>query len=307
MPSRPVRVAASRVKAPSPVEEAATQEPGAETARHAATRVVSHALDARSATAAGRRRAASVVSATTAPVARAEFVADPVAPTPVTPLRDHHRVHEPFALPAERRGEWRLVAKRVVDVVGALVGLLLAAPIVVLLAPLIRWDSAGGVFFAQSRIGRGGRPFRCYKLRTMRVDAEDVLRRDHTLRSVYVRNGFKVPAQADHRVTALGRFLRTTSLDEVPQFWNVLRGDMSLVGPRPIVSRELAHYGPEQATLLAMKPGLTGAWAVRGRSRIGYPQRATIELEYVRTWSLRGDIVILARTLGVVVQRRGAY
>ncbi len=202
---------------------------------------------------------------------------------------------------------WRLAVKRALDVAGAVVGLLLAAPLLVVLAIAVKLASPGPVLFGQKRIGQRGRRFTCYKLRTMCADAETRLAADDDLRASYEANHFKLPARHDPRVTALGRFLRITSLDELPQFWNVLRGDMSLVGPRPIVEAELGHYGASRDVLLAVKPGLTGAWAVQGRSRIGYPMRARIELDYARSWTLRGDLAIMLRTVGVVLQRRGAY
>ncbi len=217
----------------------------------------------------------------------------------ITPLADaRRRAHS---------RSWRLVAKRGIDIVGAIVGLVVSAPILLLLAPAIRLESSGRVFFSQTRIGRNGRTFQCYKLRTMCDDAERQLAENGALRDSYRRHDFKIPAHVDHRVTPLGRFLRITSLDELPQFWNVLRGEMSLVGPRPIVPAELAHYATQRATLLSMRPGLTGAWAVSGRSRVGYPHRAAIELDYVRRWSVHRDITIMLRTVLVVLQRRGAY
>ena len=202
---------------------------------------------------------------------------------------------------------WRAVVKRSVDVVGALAGLLLAAPVLVLAAACIKLDSTGPVFFAHDRIGRRGRTFRCYKLRTMCLDAEQRLAADPQLDAAYRTHDYKLPAHLDTRITRLGAFLRTSSLDEVPQFWNVLRGDMSLVGPRPVVREELAHFGPERPLLLSVKPGITGAWATSGRSKVGYPQRAQLELDYVRRWSIRRDLAILLRTIVVVAQRRGAY
>jgi len=202
---------------------------------------------------------------------------------------------------------WRLAIKRGLDILGAIVGLALSAPLLLLLAPLVRLDSPGRAVFAQERVGRRGRAFACYKLRTMRADAEHLLEADAELRAEYEANGFKVPVHADPRITPLGRFLRVTSLDELPQFWNVLRGDMSLVGPRPIVPAELEHYANHEDTLLSVRPGLTGSWAVRGRSCIGYPERAAIELAYVRDWTLATDLGILARTVVAVLQRRGAY
>ena len=230
-------------------------------------------------------------------------------PATVAPSRTRtpHESQHATVVHLGQRSPRRLAIKRMVDIVGALVGLVLALPVLLLVALAIKLDSRGRVIFAQDRVGRGGRMFRCYKLRTMCADAETVLERDPVLLTHYRSNAFKIPVHEDHRVTAFGRFLRTTSLDEVPQFWNVLRGEMSLVGPRPIVAKELVHYGPQQAALLSMKPGLTGAWAVRGRSEIGYPERAAIELGYVRSWSLRGDLMILARTVRVVLLRRGAY
>lgn len=204
----------------------------------------------------------------------------------------------------------RIVArsiKRTLDLVGALAGLILTALLLAVLALLVRLGSPGPVFFAQARVGRGGRVFRCYKLRTMRHDAESLLCSDPELRSTYERNGFKIPCDADHRVTPLGRVLRLTSCDELPQLWNVLKGEMSLVGPRPLVVRELAHYpGADRDVLLSVRPGLTGAWAVGGRSRVGYPERAAMELDYVRQWTLGRDLVILGRTVGAVLARRGA-
>jgi lipopolysaccharide/colanic/teichoic acid biosynthesis glycosyltransferase len=205
------------------------------------------------------------------------------------------------------RAGWPAAVKRAVDVVGALVGLALALPLILLLAPVILLGSAGPVIFAHTRLGRDGRPFRCYKLRTMCVDAESHLASDPALRAAYRANDYKLPSHADRRVTPLGRFMRLSSLDELPQFWNVLRGDMALVGPRPIVDEELEHYTVrERRLLLSVRPGITGAWAVGGRSRISYPLRAQLELDYVRGWTFRRDLVILLRTAGAVLGRRGA-
>jgi lipopolysaccharide/colanic/teichoic acid biosynthesis glycosyltransferase len=141
----------------------------------------------------------------------------------------------------------------------------------------------------------------------MRVDAEQVLRDDPVLYSQYVKNNYKLPEGEDPRITRMGLLLRKTSLDELPQFWNVLRGDMSLVGPRPVIPDELNEYGDKRRVLLSVKPGMSGAWAISGRSRVGYPQRATIELGYVQRWRLKADLSILWRTLPAVVTRRGAH
>lgn len=190
--------------------------------------------------------------------------------------------------------------KRAIDIGVAAVGLVLALPVIVLAAVLLRCESSGSPFFGHVRIGRGGRRFRCWKLRTMYRDAEERLERDPALRDAYRRNDFKLPEDQDPRVTRLGAVLRKTSLDELPQLVNVLRGEMSLVGPRPIVAEELAHYQGQVATLLSVRPGITGAWAVSGRHHLAYPARALVELDYVRLRSLRVDASILVRTIAAV-------
>ena len=204
------------------------------------------------------------------------------------------------------RGQ-QLLVKRALDVMVALAMLLVAAPAMAVLAVLVRLDSPGAAVFGQRRLGRHGRPFHCYKFRSMYGDAEERLRRDPALRAEYVRNDYKLPADADPRITRVGRVLRRTSLDELPQLWNVLRGDMSLVGPRPIVPGEIRHYDADAHLLLLLKPGLTGLWQVGGRSGVVYPQRTAIELEYVQTWSLERDLRILARTVPAVLWARGAH
>jgi exopolysaccharide production protein ExoY len=196
------------------------------------------------------------------------------------------------------RSELRLMAKRAIDIVGAVAGLLVAAVPLMLLALAIALESRGPVIFAQERVGRRGQRFRCLKLRTMRQDAEDVLRTDPELYAEYLANHFKIPEDRDPRTTRLGRLLRRTSLDELPQLWNVLRGEMSLVGPRPVVPDELSHYGDRADLLLSVRPGLTGAWAVNGRHQVGYPRRCELELDYVRRLSLRTDLQVMVRTLG---------
>ena len=202
---------------------------------------------------------------------------------------------------------FQLTLKRALDVVGALIGLMLAVPVLVVLAIAVQLDSPGPALFTQKRIGRRGRTFRCYKLRTMCTDAEARLHADRALRESYVANGYKLPVDCDPRVTRFGRLLRATSLDELPQLWNVLRGDMSLVGPRPVVGAELSHYGAARDLLLSVRPGITGAWAVQGRSSVNYPERADIELAYARSWTVAEDLRILWRTVGVVLEREGAH
>jgi exopolysaccharide production protein ExoY len=199
------------------------------------------------------------------------------------------------------------LVKRLVDMAGATIGLVLAAPILGAIALAVRLESPGPVVFRHRRVGAWGRSFRCLKFRTMRVDAEQLLRNDPVLFSEYVKHNYKLPEHQDPRITRVGRVLRKTSLDELPQLWNVLRGDMSLIGPRPVVPDELNEYGGKCRVLLSVKPGMTGAWAITGRSSVGYPQRADIELGYVRRWRLGADLSILWRTVPAVLTRRGAH
>jgi exopolysaccharide production protein ExoY len=189
------------------------------------------------------------------------------------------------------------ILKRCIDVVGSTLGLIVASPAIAVLALLVRLESKGSPIFHHHRVGYRGRPFHCLKLRTMRADAEAFLRSDPSLLDEYRRNHYKIPNDRDPRVTPLGRFLRRTSLDELPQLWNVLTGEMSLVGPRPVVPDELPVYGLSAGLLLSVRPGLTGAWAVSGRHEVGYPDRCTMELNYVRQWSLGRDVGIILRTV----------
>jgi exopolysaccharide biosynthesis polyprenyl glycosylphosphotransferase len=201
----------------------------------------------------------------------------------------------------------QLVAKRALDVVAAGLALLFLAPVMLLIVLAIRIESPGPAIFGHRRAGRHGRPFRCYKFRSMRRDAELILRSNPELYAEYLQNDYKLPPERDPRITRVGRLLRMTSLDELPQLWNVLRGHMSLVGPRAITIDELRHYGTEQPLFLSLKPGLTGVWQVNGRSTIHYPHRTVVELGYVRSWSLARDLGILLRTIPAVLSRRGAY
>jgi lipopolysaccharide/colanic/teichoic acid biosynthesis glycosyltransferase len=198
------------------------------------------------------------------------------------------------------RRQWEVTAKRVIDIAGAMVGLVIFAPLLTLVAFAIRLESKGKPLFLHERVGYRGRRFQCLKLRTMRADAESQLRADSMMYEEYRRNHFKIPDHQDPRVTPLGRLLRRTSLDEVPQLWNVLVGQMSLVGPRPVIEEELALYDGSRALLLSVRPGITGNWAVSGRHNVGYPERCELELRYVREWSLRHDARILLATVGAV-------
>jgi len=199
---------------------------------------------------------------------------------------------------------WGRRLKDAVDVVGALVGLLLVAPLFVMIAALVVLDSPGPIFYRHRRIGKAGVPFHAVKFRTMVVDADRHLARNMQLRGRFAAS-FKL--RDDPRTTRVGRVLRRTSLDELPQLINVLKGEMSLVGPRPIVEEELRKYGPWERRLLCVKPGLTGLWQVLRHYEPDYAQRVSLDMYYIDHWSVGLDFKILLRTLPSVIAGRGAY
>lgn len=216
-------------------------------------------------------------------------------------------VFEP-ELTAERcRSRAYVFVKRAIDLPLALLAVIIVAPLLLVIALAIRLTSSGPVIFRQTRVGRNGTTFACFKFRSMRCDAEELLRCNPQIWEKYVSNDYKLPENEDPRVTRLGRFLRRTSIDELPQLFNVIRGEMSMVGPRPIVPTELSEYGDRSQDLVAALPGITGRWQVSGRSRIQYPARARVELEYVYSWSLIEDLRILVLTIPAVLNRTGAY
>jgi lipopolysaccharide/colanic/teichoic acid biosynthesis glycosyltransferase len=195
--------------------------------------------------------------------------------------------------------------RRIADIGAAAVLLLLTLPLIIVAAGAVLLSSGRPVFYGHVRIGRAGRAFRCWKLRTMERDAERRLRQEPLLHRRYVQNGYKLPLESDPRITALGRWLRRSYLDELPQLVNVLNGTMSLVGPRPVVAEELEEFGPEAAELLSIRPGIFGAWTSLGRDRPDYPERTRIELEYVRARTFRRDLSLLATSLPVVLRGSG--
>jgi len=169
-------------------------------------------------------------------------------------------------------------------------------------------SSPGPVFFCQERIGKGGRRIRIYKFRTMHRDAEQILKSDPELYAKYVESNYKLPKGKDPRITFIGHILRELSLDEIPQLINVLKGEMSLVGPRPVVPAEIDKYGDYASLLLSVQPGLTGQWQVSGRSDIAdYARRVRLDMEYIRDQSVTRDLQILFRTVPVVLSREGAH
>lgn len=194
--------------------------------------------------------------------------------------------------------------RRALDILFAGTGLLLLAPLLIAIAIAIRLDSPGPVLFTQERIGRDGKPFKIHKFRTMVTGAERMV--DQLVAQSGGRAQlFKI--RDDPRVTRLGRLLRRTSLDELPQFWDVLRGPMSVVGPRPQVAQEVAEYEDHMHRRLLMKPGITGLWQVSGRNRLSLEDSIRLDLYYVENWSPAGDLAIVLRTAKVMFQGDGAY
>lgn len=217
---------------------------------------------------------------------------------------------EAVAMPAERRGlQARLVSrtiKRGVDIVGATVLLILGFPLMIAIAALVAMDG-GPVLYRHRRVGVGGKSFDCLKFRTMILEAEDCLSEYLSYHPAAREEWARDQKLAfDPRVTGIGKFLRKASLDELPQLINVVRGEMSLVGPRPVTQSELGHYGASVPLYASVRPGITGLWQVSGRNDVGYAQRVALDESYVRRWSLALDLWILLRTPGVVFTRKGA-
>jgi exopolysaccharide production protein ExoY len=197
--------------------------------------------------------------------------------------------------------------KRMLDASVALSCIVFFLPLFVMVALIIRMSSPGPVFYGHVRIGHGGRAFRCWKFRTMVVDGDTVLER-HLATVPGARAEWEANRKLrdDPRVTRIGQVLRDYSVDELPQLFNVLFGDMSIVGPRPVVQDELDRYGPAAAAYLAARPGITGLWQTSGRSDTSYERRVELDARYVTEWSLWLDCLIMARTVPVVLGARGA-
>lgn len=200
------------------------------------------------------------------------------------------------------------IYKRIFDLVASICGTIAISPILFLIAIAIYTSSPGPIIFSHIRIGANGKVFPCYKFRSMVTDAQNVLKQylanNPAARDEWERD-FKL--KEDPRITPIGRFLRKTSLDELPQIFNVIKGEMSLVGPRPIIDKEIIKYGEYINDYYLVRPGMTGYWQVSGRSDIDYNHRVRMDSWYVRNWSLWQDIVMLFKTIGVVMGRKGAY
>lgn len=202
-----------------------------------------------------------------------------------------------------RTAAWQRNIKRVIDIFGASAGLIFISPLLLLIAALVKLQDGGPVLYRRRVVGPGG-DFAAFKFRTMCVDADAILERSAELRRDFEQS-YKL--RQDPRVTPLGRWMRRFSLDELPQLFNVLAGQMSLVGPRMITAPELAKYGDYQDLLLTVKPGVTGYWQVHGRQEVSYEERVRMDLEYISTWKLANDLHILWLTPLRVLRGRGAY
>lgn len=199
--------------------------------------------------------------------------------------------------------------KRLFDILFSLGALVCLSPLLFLIATMIRLTSKGYSVYSHERIGRGGKPFKCYKFRTMYSDADaklqELLANDPKMKLEWEKT-FKL--KNDPRVTSIGAFLRKTSLDELPQFWNVLKGDLSVVGPRPVVRSEIKKcYGQKAAKILSIRPGLTGLWQVSGRNDTTYSTRIRFDEHYIENQSLWLDIKLIAKTIPAMIFSRGAY
>jgi exopolysaccharide production protein ExoY len=199
-------------------------------------------------------------------------------------------------------------SKRIFDVLIASITLIVFLPLFAFVVLLLKLTDPGPVIFRHIRVGQGGRRFACFKFRSMVLDSDKVLKTllesDPAARKEWDRTQ---KLANDPRITPVGKFLRQSSLDELPQLINVIRGDMSLVGPRPIVPSELTRYGDKLSLYLQARPGITGIWQVSGRNDCGYDRRIEMDANYVRNWRFSTDFVILLRTLGAVLAQRGSY
>ena len=223
-----------------------------------------------------------------------------------------------FFIPADTTRYYgpRALTKRAFDLILASLMLLVAAPMMLVTALLVKRSSPGPVLFVQERLGKDGRPFKFYKFRSMKHNSDDAIHRQFAAMFINGDDGgctetdsgekvFKL--KRDPRITGIGVFLRRTSLDELPQLFNIIRGDMSLVGPRPPIAYEIENYLPWHMERLKAVPGLTGLWQVSGRSSVSFDEMVHLDIQYINSWSLRRDIMILLKTAPVVMRGTGGY
>ena len=201
-----------------------------------------------------------------------------------------------------------LIVKRLFDFIVSLVALIFVIPITLVIWAIDQvGDNKGPVFYKQKRIGKGHKTFFIFKYRSMVKDADQRLKDNQELYDLYVSNSYKLPPEMDPRITKFGELLRKTSLDELPQFFNILKGDMSLIGPRPVVEEELRMYGTDADKFLSVVPGAMGYWQASGRSNINYPERCDLELFYVDHASMWFDLKVLYKNIISIFKQDGAY
>ena len=197
---------------------------------------------------------------------------------------------------------------RIFDIVFSLIIILILSPIVILFSFIIIYSNGFPIFFKHSRVGKNGKKFHIYKFRSMVKNAEEILQKDKELYKKYVKSGYKINANEDPRILPVGKFIRKTSIDEIPQFFNVLKGDMSIVGPRPVVESEMYDLYQENFELYqSVKPGITGLWQVSGRSNLTGSSRASLDIEGIKKKSILYDSYIILKTVKEVLKRTGAY
>lgn len=194
--------------------------------------------------------------------------------------------------------------KRLIDIVGSLIGIVLLSPVFLITAVAVKLDSKGPIFFTHKRLGQGGKIIGVYKFRTMVPNAEELLKKLTPEQKKEFEINFKL--DNDPRITKVGHVLRKTSLDELPQLFNILIGNMSIVGPRPIITKEIEKYGIYGEALLSIKPGLTGMWQTNGRSNTSYEDRVRLDMEYINKRSIMLDIGIIFKTFWTVIKKQGA-
>ena len=227
--------------------------------------------------------------------------------TPIEQTIVEYRVAEEVASPRHGLVDaamWQLAVKRFMDIAASVLAIVVLTPLLLAVALLIKCTSRGSVFYVQERVGRAGEPFRMVKFRSMYRDAHE-RRADHAEQNMHQGPIFKI--RDDPRITPVGRAIRRLSIDELPQFFNVLMGRMSLVGPRPALPEEFLDYTERERGRLLVKPGVTCIWQVSGRSDVDFDTWIDMDLEYIEDWSLRMDCLLLAKTVPAVITGRGAY
>ena len=218
---------------------------------------------------------------------------------------DENEASEDLFVHIKKKCKSYFVIKRLMDIIGSIFGLLLLSPIFIVTAFLMKIEEPKGpIFFSQTRVGKNEKPFKMYKIRSMCIDAEEKLA--ELLKHNEIE-GAMFKMKDDPRVTKIGKIIRKTSIDELPQLWNVLKGDMSLVGPRPPLLREVVNYTTYDKQRLLIKPGCTGLWQISGRNEVGFDEMVELDLKYIKNISTKKDIEIIIKTIRVMVKPNGAY